>query len=140
MKTIFLVLSLIVNQSDYAELSTIYEVLKHVESNNNPKAIGDTGNAFGVVQIHKACVEDVNRVYGTQYYHEQMFDEQCASEVFYLYLRYGIKLFKIRNKAKPTTQDVVRMWNGGIYSGYRRESTKKYYKKYLQFKTKLNKL
>ena len=30
----------------------------------------------------------------------------------------------------PSIEDLVRMWNGGIYKGYKKESTKKYYLKF----------
>lgn len=134
MRTIFICLSLLISFYVQAEnLDSIYQILKEVESNNNPKAIGDGGKAYGILQIHKICVDDVNRIYKTNYTHEQMFDESCAQEVFNLYLKHGIKRYKSRYCCNPTTEQIVRMWNGGIYTGYKKESTEKYYKRYLKF-------
>lgn len=134
MKTIIFLASLIFLQiSEAQNLDHIYEVIKQVETRGNSEAIGDGGKAFGPVQIHSICVRDVNRIYGTKYKHSEMFDDNCAREVFKLYLGHGIKLFKKKHGTDPITQDIVRMWNGGIYSGYRRQSTLKYYRTYLKF-------
>jgi len=113
-------------------LEDIMEILKIVETNNNPLSIGDEGKAFGVLQIHKICVDDVNRIYGTHYTHEQMFEETCAEEVFYLYLQHGINRYKNMYRGEPPDEYLVRGWNGGIYKGYKKEATLKYYYKYLK--------
>ena len=120
-------------------LEKIYQVLKYVESNNNPEAVGDNGKAHGVLQIHKICVDDINRVYNTDYTHQQAFDETHSREMFHLYIKFGIRLFKIKYCRSPTEEEIVRMWNGGIYRGYRIKATKKYYKRYIQFKRLLQK-
>lgn len=116
------------------DLDEIYDIIKYVESSNNPKAIGDDGRAYGVVQIHKSCVMDINRLYNTNYTHKQAFDEAYSREMFMLYMSYGIKRFKKRYCRSPTEEEVVRFWNGGIYKGYKMKATKKYYKKYLRYK------
>lgn len=115
-------------------LHKIYDVIKYVETNNNPKAIGDNGKAYGIVQIHKIAVDDVNRIYGTRYRHEDAFEENCAREIFELYLLAGIEKFIKKYNKYPTEKDLVRMWNGSIYNGYNKKSTIKYYNRYLKFK------
>jgi len=124
--TLTLILSFILSFN----LSNISEILKEVESNGDIEAIGDSGLAYGVLQIHKGVIEDVNRYYGTDYLHDDAFIEVCAEEIFNLYLAIGINLYVKKHGKVPSTEDVVRMWNGGIYRGYRKESTEKYYKKY----------
>lgn len=133
--TLFMLLyiSLSSFSTDYT-LDEIYDVLIHVESNNNPEAIGDDGRAYGVLQIHSICVEDINRLYNTEYTHQQAFNRIHSKQMFFLYLQYGIKRFKRRYSRSPTEGEVVRMWNGSVYSGYKKESTKKYYRRYLKFK------
>lgn len=128
--TIALALSL----SSGATLEGIYEVLKYSESNGITTAIGDNGKAYGIVQIHKSCVDDVNRIYGTSYTHEEMFDEACAKEVFVLYLQAGIDRYVNKHGVLPTEEQVVRMWNGGIYKGHLYRDTIKYYRRYIRFK------
>lgn len=117
-----------------ANVAEILPVLKLVESMGNTKSIGDNGKAYGILQIHKVCVDDVNRIYGTDYTHQDAFEENCAEEIFHLYLQAGIRRFVNKYKKEPTEQDVVRMWNGGVYSGYKRSTTIKYYRRYLLFK------
>ena len=118
------------------DLNDIYETIVKVESNGNPNAIGDDGMAYGIVQIHKICVDDVNKVYGTSYIHEQMFEEACAEEIFSLYLQYGRKLFRKKYGREANEEEIVRMWNGGIYKGYRKVATIKYYNRYKELKVK----
>lgn len=109
-------------------------ILKTVETNNNTDSIGDNGRSYGILQIQRSVLKDVNRIYGTEYYHEQMFSEKASEEVFKLYMCYGREVFLKKHCRFPTEEEMVRMWNGGIYKGYKYKQTKKYYKKYLDVK------
>jgi len=124
--------------SNTADLEHIYSIIKHVESNNRVAVVGDGGRAYGVVQIHKICVQDINRLYGTSYTHKQAFDRRTAKEMFMLYIKAGIKLFKKRHSRMPRESEIVRMWNGGIYTGYTKASTLGYLDRYLYYKTIIN--
>jgi len=117
-------------------LDLIFNNIKYVETNNNPNAIGDNGKAYGVVQIHKICIKDVNKTYNTNFTHEDAFNEEISKEIFKLYIRKGIKIFYRKHGRNPNEEEVVRMWNGGIYKGYIYKSTKKYYQKYLIIKSR----
>ena len=55
-----------------------------------------------------------------------------------LYLCYGKEVFLKKHCRFPTEQELVRMWNGGIYKGYKYEQTKSYYEKYLDVKRESN--
>ena len=115
-------------------LASIMSILKVVETNNDTDSIGDNGRSYGILQIQRSVVSDVNRIYGTEYYHEQMFSEKASEEVFKLYMCYGREVFLKKHCRFPTEEEMVRMWNGGIYKGYKYKQTKKYYKKYLDVK------
>lgn len=132
MKTIIAILLL----NTYS-IDGIIEVLKIVETQGKATEIGDNGRAYGILQIHKECVIDVNRVYGTNYVHSDAFKESVAEDIFKKYISIGISYYKKRYNKEPTEEDVVRMWNGGCYSGYLYPSTKKYYNKYLAYKNKV---
>ena len=132
---LILLISLSLSSFSHAtDLNKIYSIIKHVESNNRVDVVGDGGRAYGVVQIHNICVQDINRLYGTSYTHKQAFDRHTAKEMFMLYIRAGIKLFRKKHSRMPSEGEIVRMWNGGIYKGYTKTSTIKYLKKYLYYK------
>lgn len=138
MKLFIILLSLSLSSFAYNNLSHIASILKQVESLGDTRAIGDNGKAYGVLQIHKVCVDDINKTYGTEYTHQDAFDESCSEEMFNLYLKKGIKLYYKKHNKYPSEEQIVRMWNGGCYAGYRYKSTEKYYKRYLKFKKKFN--
>jgi hypothetical protein len=116
------------------ELANIMHTLKFVESNNDSEKVGDHGKAIGILQIHNVAILDVNKHYKTSYRHKDAFNETKSERIFYYYIKLGIKLFKKKHGKPPTEQDIVRMWNGGIYSGYKNIKPIKYYKKYLKWK------
>ena len=62
-------------------LASLIAALIFVESGGNPNAVGDQGRAIGVLQVHRAVVADVNRLYGTQYSHQQMTNPVKARQV-----------------------------------------------------------
>ncbi len=137
MYKITLILSLLISTHIYSQeiedchLKEIIEILKTLETNNNPNAIGDNGKAYGVLQIHKVCVKDVNRVYKTNYSHKDAFIPHKAEKIALLYLKLGVKVFKKKHNKLPSDEDLIRMYNGSVYNGYKKVSTKKYYNRYL---------
>lgn len=137
MRFILIFLISISSFANVSELSSISTVLKLVESGGDPLAIGDSGKAYGILQIHKITVDDINRIYGTTYTHQDAFDEVCSEEMFFYYINAGIKRYVNRYNRQPTEEEIVRFWNGGIYKGHRIDATVKYYKRYLYFKKKI---
>lgn len=119
------------------KIPEIIKVLKFVESQNNPKALGDNGKAKGILQIHEIYVKEVNNRYGTSFTHQQMFDPSIAEEVTTLYMKFFIKYYNKKFKKMPTEQDLVRIHNGGFVKGYKINATKIYYEKYLKIKVLL---
>ena len=68
-----------------AEYNEIVEVLKYVETLNNPTAIGDGGDSWGVLQIQEGVIKDVNRYFGTDYSHQDVFNPVCRRSSSSLY-------------------------------------------------------
>lgn len=132
-------LSLFLQVGATTNLDSIMKVLKVVESNNKEKVIGDEGRAYGILQIHKICVTEVNRYYGTTYTHKDCLNEVCSEEIFELCMNIGIEMYTNKHNKPPTEQDLVRMWNGGIYTGHKKSSTIPYYKEYKRQKKKFYK-
>jgi len=139
MKNVFLLLVLFaVSFTAQSEnLEDIRDVLKHVESEHDPAALGDyrgdTPTAFGILQIRKIAIDDVNRIYGTSYKVYDAFDIKCSEEIFKLYITHWTNKLEKREGRKATTADIVRIWNGGP-RGYLKGGTKWYLKKFLRYK------
>jgi hypothetical protein len=120
------------NYEDKSELLEIADVLQEIESNNNPKAIGDGGLALGALQIHDVAIQDVNHNYGTGYTHQDAMDPLISRDVFVLYSTLNIKRYRKRCGNLPNDYDIVRMWNGGPL-GYEKDATIPYLLKYKRY-------
>jgi hypothetical protein len=137
MRKILLLLILVAATASASSLTEIRDILKHVETDYNPRAIGDGGDSFGILQIQQGAIDDVNRKYGTDYTHQDAFDIVCAEEIFELYIQMWTEKLEEREKRPATEEDIVRIWNGGP-RGWKRQGTLKYLKKYRIYKTKHN--
>lgn len=112
-------------------------ILMHLESGNDPNARGDGGNAYGVLQIHEACVEDVNRIYklndtGYEYYHWDAWNVKKSKEICKKYLSHWGEKYKEEAEAlgQSTFETYARIWNGGP-RGYKKEATDKYWERFI---------
>ena len=99
-----------------------------VESHGNAKAIGDNGKAYGVYQIHKSYVEDVNRISGKNFTLADAFDKEKAKEMVKIYLTNYGKNYEKKTGKTATNEVLARIHNGGP-SGYKKDATKKYWDK-----------
>lgn len=137
-KNIIFILLLISSISAYShDLAEIREVLKHVETNYDSTKKGDDGKSWGILQIQKSVILDVNNRYGTSYTHEDAFDIECAEEIFDLYIKMWSEKIPDRHGRDVTEEDIVRIWNGGP-RGYQKKATLKYLKKYYKYKAIFN--
>lgn len=134
MKKYLFVVLLSLSFSVRANYYKVLEVLKYVESYNDTLAIGDSGRSWGILQIQRATVADVNRYFGTCYTHYDMFDAQCAMEVANLYLKMGVDRYVLRYGHYPSEKRIVQMHNFGIYQT---PYDNGYYKKFLKFKKRI---
>ena len=106
-----------------------------IESGGDPLAIGDKGEAVGILQIHKCVVDDVNRVYGTKYSYADRLNAGKSKEICRKYLTYWGKHYE-RKTGKPATLEILsRIWNGGP-SGWQKKATEKYWQKVEKVLTK----
>jgi soluble lytic murein transglycosylase-like protein len=98
----------------------LWEAVCRVESNGNPRAIGDGGKAAGIAQIWAITVKDINRFAGTRYTLSDRFDPVKSKEMFNLYVEHYGKGRSLQYKA--------RLWNGGP-GGNNKTATIAYWKK-----------
>lgn len=88
--------------------------------------VGDGGKAYGVYQIHKNAVKDVNKRFKTKYTHKDMFNENKARDVAKLYLKIGREYFIKKRKKEPTINEYLKMYNGGCFNGWNNRKAEKY--------------
>ena len=125
MKNLLLILTLTLLSVAHAN-DNLLDAITQVESGGDNSAIGDGGLAHGSLQIHKGVVLDVNRVYKTNYTHNDAFDRASAVDLFYKYL--SIYAIERRLGHPPTDEDKARIWNGGP-NGFRKSATVGYWQK-----------
>lgn len=103
-------------------------LLCRVESNNDPFAIGDDGDALGILQIHRIVIEDVNHIYNMDFNPTDRTYEGKSQLICLLYLAYYGRKYYLDTGREPTKEVLARIWNGGP-NGYIKESTIKYWNK-----------
>lgn len=104
----------------------LLDALTVVESNGNPRAVGDSGRAKGALQVWAVVIVDVNRAYGTQYVHDDAFDVAKARDIARKYLSLYATAKRL---GRPVTdEDRARIWNGGP-NGWKKASTIGYWAK-----------
>lgn len=106
------------------------QALIQVESRGNDHAVGDkhlADKAYGVLQIRKPCLDDVNSRYGTKHSPQDMLGNRSLSVwVCQKYLE--MYATPKRLGRVPTDEDKARIWNGGP-GGWRKTSTTQYWTK-----------
>lgn len=105
-------------------LPSLLAALVAVESGGNAAAVGDHGQALGLLQIHAGVVLDVNKFAGTHYVHADAFNPAAARRICSLYLEHYVTTARLGHY--PTVQDYARVWNGGP-QGWRRSATLGYW-------------
>jgi len=98
-----------------------------VESSGDTNAIGDEGQAYGLLQMHSAYVQDAAEWANRDWTHEDAFDPHKALRIFMAYMdRYA----KSQNRPSGMSQEeyCCRVHNGGP-NGFMKESTIPYWKK-----------
>jgi hypothetical protein len=104
----------------------LYAAIRIVESNGNPDAVGDHGQAIGCYQIWRDYWQDATEFSNIGGSYNDCFNCDYAHEIVIAYMnRYATE---DRLKRPVTFEDIARIHNGGP-NGYRKESTKKYWTK-----------
>ena len=88
--------------------------LSYIESNHTYNAIGDSGKAIGILQIHKCVIDDVNRIRKTtnfKYSHRK--SPAYSRLIARIYLHHYTKSFKRNFHRAPSASELAMMWNGG---------------------------
>jgi len=95
-----------------ATMTDLILALEKVESNCNEFAYNESEKALGSLQIRPIMVDDYNRIYGTEFKHEQMKSRSTSHLVAIgIFHHYG-KYIK-RDGEKTTAKHLAFIWNGG---------------------------
>jgi hypothetical protein len=119
-------------KTDSLDYNAIIEKLSVLESQNNPDAIGDNGLAFGVLQFHAIAVQEHNQQFNTLYTHKDAFNAEISKLMCYNLLKKGSEIHYKKCGVEANESDLVRMHNGGIYSGANKVNTLIYLQKYYE--------
>jgi hypothetical protein len=106
--------------------SALIDALIIVESGGRADAVGDNGKAFGILQIWSVVVQDVNKVFGTNFRHQDAFNPTKAKQICRRYL--SIYAIKSRIGDMDPYEASARIWNGGP-NGHRKNATLGYWAK-----------
>lgn len=97
-------------------LSDLFYLVAEVETELDPDAVGDNGQAVGVAQIWKAVVDDANRICGQRRYsYGDRRDQVKSREIFMIYLDHYSRDYQKRTGQPPSAEICARIWNGGPY-------------------------
>ena len=113
----YLVISLLIASNAVALTTSsrerLIDSLIRVETNGRASVIGDSGRAYGILQIHAITVAEANRIAGTKYTHREMFEPTKAREVARIVLGHYNRQIE-RNTGRPATaKQLAFIWNGG---------------------------
>lgn len=113
----------------FALIVLLMPYISEVESGHNDYAISKDGHeSAGRYQICKVVVDDVNRIYKTQFTYADRFNSQKAEFMVKLYL-----VHYSRNRVFKTDLEALevlsRKWNGGGPNGDKKSATEPYWEK-----------
>lgn len=91
---------------------TLVNALAMVESNNNSTKVGKLGE-LGILQIRQCILDDVNRIYKTNYVLNDAKNNTKAKEICKKYLQYWGEHYEKKTGKKATNEVLAKIWNGG---------------------------
>ena len=99
-------------------LDRLIDAIGWVESKNVISAVGDDGEAVGILQIHKIMVDDVNRIVGYDKFGYQ-------DRLNFTRSRQMCRIYLTHYCSDMSTRDKARCWNGGP-TGYKKSCSVSY--------------
>jgi len=99
-----------------ADTPRLIEALVRVESNGKANAVGDSGKAFGILQIHEITVKEANRLAQTRFTHADMMNPTKSREVATIVLNHYAKHIQKTTGREASEQELAYIWNGGASS------------------------
>ena len=108
------------------EMTDVLAAIRIVESNDDPNAVGDGGDSIGCYQIQKCYWLDAKEFSDLGGTYLDCYNRGYADRTVRFYMaRYATER---RLGREVTQEDIARIHNGGP-NGYKKECTKKFWKK-----------
>ena len=108
------------------EMTDVLAAIRIVESNDDPNAVGDGGDSIGCYQIQKCYWLDAKEFSDLDGTYLDCYNRGYADRTVRFYMaRYATER---RLGREVTQEDIARIHNGGP-NGYKKECTKKFWKK-----------
>jgi len=106
MSTLLVYAILSTGNSRELQLLRTWHAVCWVESNGDPRAVGDGGAALGIAQIHRIMVDDCNRIVrGQQWSYTDRLSPVKSFEMFQVY--------ELHYFPHGSPEEWARAWNGG---------------------------
>ena len=107
--------------------------LKMAESGCKSHAIGDNGNAVGILQLHKVYVDDANRILGyDKYSYDDHYDNRKSEEMTIIVLTHCGSIYERRTGNVCTDEVLARIHHLG-YSSIHKAVGDDYWRRVMQF-------
>jgi hypothetical protein len=111
----------------------LLHALKMVESGCKSDAIGDNGNAVGVLQLHKVHVDDANRIIGYyKYTYNDRYDVRKSEEITLIVLAHYGDIYEYMT-GKPCTDEVLARIHNRGYSQWNDKLGERYWNRVQKF-------
>ncbi len=113
-----LIINLFITSTTFAasskDIERLISAMEFVESSNRLYVKGDNGKSWGILQISKGVILDVNETFGDNYKHEDAFSRELSREICRKYIRRYSRYFKKVKGRSPTIEEIAHLWNGGL--------------------------
>ena len=107
--------------------------LKMAESGGKSHAIGDSGKAVGILQLHKVYVDDANRIVGyKKYSYNDRYDVRKSEEMTRIVLTHYGKHYERKTGKRCTVEVLARIHNRG-FSQWNDKLGERYWNRVKQF-------
>ena len=103
------------SSSMWAKLFAVLMMIESGGESDPASAIGDNGASVGALQIQMSIIEDVNRVYNTNYVSNDRLCIETSKDICRKYLTYWINRYHKNTGNKVVLNDFALCWNGGCH-------------------------
>lgn len=106
-------------------------VIQQIESSGRPDAVGDSGRALGLFQLHKCVIQDYNQAHKSNFHHRDALKPEIAKRLADWYLNKRIPALLKYFKVQDSVTNRLIAYNAGITTLVDKRSLPKVTKQYI---------